>query len=89
VFDLIQMVENSHDFSGAEIEEAIISALYDAFYTRQDLTTEHVLAALQETVPLAKTMSEKITAQRTWAKGRARNASVTRVAGDESSTIAV
>jgi hypothetical protein len=77
-FDLQALVDASRDFSGAEIEEAIISALYDAFYEKQDLTTAHVLAALGQTVPLAKTMAEKVTAQRNWAVGRARNASVIR-----------
>ena len=70
------MVEASPDFSGAEIEEAIISALYDAFYAKEELNTAHVLATLSQTVPMAKTMAEKIAAQRNWAKGRARNASV-------------
>jgi SpoVK/Ycf46/Vps4 family AAA+-type ATPase len=68
----------SQDFSGAEIEEAINSALYDAFYGRQEVTTEHILRALGETVPLAKTMDEHINRLRTWAEGRARNASVPR-----------
>ncbi len=75
-FDLQSLVEASKDFSGAEIEEAIISALYDAFYEKKDLATEHVLAGLRQTVPLAKTMAEKVNAQRNWAVGRARNASV-------------
>ena len=75
-FDLLALVEASPDFSGAEIEEGIISALYDAFYAKEELKTEHVLATLSQTVPLAKTMAEKIAAQRNWAKGRARNASV-------------
>jgi len=78
-FDLPALVAASPDFSGAEIEEAIISALYDAFYEKQELSTAHVVAALAETVPLAKTMAEKITAQRHWANGRARNASVPRL----------
>ena len=78
-FDLPALAAASPDFSGAEIEEAIISALYDAFYDKQDLTTAHVLSALVQTVPLAKTMAEKIEAQRTWAVGRARNASFPRV----------
>ena len=78
-FDLPALVAASQDFSGAEIEEAIISALYDAFYAREELSTAHVLEALGQTVPMAKTMSEKITAQRNWAKGRARNASIPRV----------
>ncbi len=74
-FDLEQLIEASEDFSGAEIEEAIISALYDSFYAKQELATEHVLEALRQTVPLARTMSEKINALRHWAVGRARNAS--------------
>ncbi|HET7625760.1 MAG TPA: AAA family ATPase [Verrucomicrobiae bacterium] len=75
-FDLKSLVEASRDFSGAEIEEAIISALYDAFYAQQELANEHVFAALNQTVSLAKTMAEKINALRSWAIGRARNASV-------------
>ena len=74
-FDLPALVEASRDFSGAEIEEAIISALYDAFYEKRELTTSHVLTSLRQTVPLAKTMSEKVTSQRKWAAGRTRNAS--------------
>jgi len=83
-FDFPTLVAASPDFSGAEIEEAIISALYDAFYARQELATAHVLEALSQTVPLAKTMAEKVAAQRNWAKGRARNASVPRTAQDVS-----
>jgi len=81
-FDVPTLVAASPEFSGAEIEEAIISALYDAFYARQELATTHVLAALSQTVPLARTMAEKVAAQRTWAAGRARNASVAELAGD-------
>jgi ATP-dependent 26S proteasome regulatory subunit len=75
-FDIEALVAASKELSGAEIEEAIISALYDAFYAKQELATEHVLATLGQTVPLARTMAEKITSQRNWAAGRARNASV-------------
>jgi hypothetical protein len=42
------------------------------------LATAHVLNTLSQTVPLARTMAEKITAQRDWANGRARNASLAR-----------
>jgi SpoVK/Ycf46/Vps4 family AAA+-type ATPase len=77
-FNLDVLTGASGEFSGAEIEEAINSALYDAFYAKQELTTEHVLGALAETVPLAKTMDEQINRLRSWAEGRARNASVPR-----------
>jgi hypothetical protein len=75
-FDIDALVTASKDLSGAEIEEAIISALYDAFYAKQELSTAHVLSTLGQTVPLARTMAEKISSQRNWASGRARNASV-------------
>jgi SpoVK/Ycf46/Vps4 family AAA+-type ATPase len=74
-FDLKTLVDASKDFSGAEIEEAIISALYDAFYEKQELATGHVLTSLKQTVPLARTMAEKVSSQRKWAAGRTRNAS--------------
>jgi SpoVK/Ycf46/Vps4 family AAA+-type ATPase len=77
-FDLEALVEASHQFSGAEIEEAINSALYDAFYEKTSLTTTQVLTALSQTVPLARTMDEQINRLRNWAEGRARNASVPR-----------
>lgn len=74
-FDLDQLAQASQDFSGAEIEEAIISGLYDAFHAGTDLDTATVLAALEQSVPLARTMKEQIQALRAWAEGRARNAS--------------
>jgi ATP-dependent 26S proteasome regulatory subunit len=74
-FDLETLAARSENFSGAEIEQAIISALYDAFYAKHELTTEDTLRALLQTVPLAKTMDEQIGRLRSWAVGRARNAS--------------
>ena len=78
-FDLALLAENSKDFSGAEIEEAITSAMYDAFYAGRELETEDVLKAIHETVPLARTMDEQINHLRSWAGGRARDASAGRV----------
>jgi hypothetical protein len=78
-FDLKTLAVCSKDYSGAEIEEAVISALYDAFSSQQELSTEHILVALRQTVPLSKTMDEQMNRLRNWAEGRARNASVPRV----------
>ncbi len=75
--NLRELARGSHDLSGAEIEEAINSALYDAFYAGTDLQIDHLRVALEQTVPLAKTMEEQINRLRSWADGRARNASVT------------
>ena len=80
-FDLPELVRCTEEFSGAEIEEAIISALYDVFYLDKPLETADVLRNVQSTVPLSKTMSEKLTQLRNWADGRARRAT-TLVAGD-------
>lgn len=77
-FDLATLAACSKEFSGAEIEESIISALYDAFYAQEELTTEYILQSLHQTVPLSKTMDEQINRLRSWAEGRARNASVVR-----------
>ncbi|HTS16070.1 MAG TPA: AAA family ATPase [Verrucomicrobiae bacterium] len=77
-FDVRALVAVSEHFSGAEIEEAIISALYDAFYAGRDLTTDDILQTMRQTVPLSKTMDEHLNRLRNWAEGRARNASVPR-----------
>jgi ATP-dependent 26S proteasome regulatory subunit len=79
-FDIDALGAAAEGFSGAEIEQAVISALYDAFYLGRDIETADVLHSVGETVPLSKTMSEGISGLRSWAEGRARPASVTKVA---------
>ena len=79
-FNLDLIAEKGEGMTGAEIEQAIVSALFDE-YDRAGksgvLTTEGVLHSLQETVPLSRTMKEKIAALRNWCKTRARPASST------------
>jgi len=77
-YEVRELAAASPGFSGAEIEEAIISALYDVFYARRELDTPDIREALVQTVPLAKTMDEPINRLRAWADGRARHASVAR-----------
>jgi SpoVK/Ycf46/Vps4 family AAA+-type ATPase len=74
-FDLHKLAQESEGFSGAELEESIISALYDVFYQKKDLATEDLLNSIRTTVPLSKTMEEKLTQLRRWVQGRARYAS--------------
>ncbi len=74
-FDLPGLAELSHGFSGAEIEQAIISALYDAFDSRSQLGEGDIRAVLGQTVPLSRTMAEGIAQLRQWAANRARAAS--------------
>ena len=70
-FDLPRLAAASNGFSGAEIEQSIVSALYTAFSQKQQLSTEILLAELQGTRPLSVTRAEEIAAIRDWAKGRA------------------
>jgi SpoVK/Ycf46/Vps4 family AAA+-type ATPase len=74
-FDLETLARLSEGFSGAEIEEAVVSGLFDAFSKSTELNTEILRLSLAETVPLSKTMSEELNRLRTWAQGRARPAS--------------
>lgn len=84
-FDLDLLARSCDGFSGAEIEEAIVSALFDAFSENRDLDTETVRNSLQETVPLSRTMSEELNRLRNWANGRARSASGAQVVSPEES----
>lgn len=73
-FDLSQLSSEASGFSGAEIEEAIVSSMFDAFYEKQPLSTERLLASIGQTVPLSKIMSEDVETLRQWASNRARSA---------------
>jgi SpoVK/Ycf46/Vps4 family AAA+-type ATPase len=79
-FNLDTLSQAAAGYSGAEIEEAIISAMFDAFYEKEKLTTERVVESLKQAVPLSKTMSEDIDELRKWADGRARAATSAEVA---------
>ncbi len=70
-FDLRRLVELTDGFSGAEIEQAVVSALYTAFSHQEDLTTEFIAEEIEMTKPLSVTMAERIDALREWAKDRA------------------
>lgn len=74
-YDVARLAKEADQFSGAEIEQAILSAMYKAFAEDREFTTEDVLESIAETVPLAVTASEKITYLRQWADKRARPAS--------------
>jgi SpoVK/Ycf46/Vps4 family AAA+-type ATPase len=73
-FDLDKLVDATIDYSGAELEQAVVAALYDAFDTGNDLSTDGLVQTLRDIVPLAVTMREQIEAMREWARTRARPA---------------
>jgi SpoVK/Ycf46/Vps4 family AAA+-type ATPase len=70
-FDVIALAETTDGFSGAELEQVIVSSLYTAFSSSSDITTEILLSEAKQTVPLSKTMAEKVASLRSWAKERA------------------
>jgi len=74
-FDLEKLANNSNGFSGAEIEQAVISALYDAFESGHNLGDEDILRNIHATVPISHTMEGRISALRNWAITHARPAS--------------
>jgi SpoVK/Ycf46/Vps4 family AAA+-type ATPase len=61
----------SEGYSGAEIEQAVVAALFDAFAERRPLQVEDLLRAVANMVPLSVTQAEQISAIRTWADVRA------------------
>jgi SpoVK/Ycf46/Vps4 family AAA+-type ATPase len=73
-FDLEQLAKVSDGFSGAEIEQAIIAAMYEAFAQDREFTQLDIIAAIKATLPLSRTMTEQVTALRDWARQRARPA---------------
>jgi SpoVK/Ycf46/Vps4 family AAA+-type ATPase len=73
-FDLDQLVMVCDGFSGAEIEQALIAAMYEAFAQDREFTQLDIIAAIRATLPLSKTMHEQVTALRDWARQRARPA---------------
>jgi AAA+ superfamily predicted ATPase len=70
-FDVDALVAASDGFSGAEIEGAIVGAMYRAYAAGTELTTRDVLTELSQTTPLSRTRAEDIVSMRLWAQGRA------------------
>ena len=73
-FDFDQLSKVCEGFSGAEIEQGLVSAMYEAFAQGREFTQLDIIAAIRATMPLSKTMSEQVSALRDWARQRARPA---------------
>jgi SpoVK/Ycf46/Vps4 family AAA+-type ATPase len=65
------LVSQSEGFIGAEIEEVVVSALFEAFSENRSILFEDLLKAVEQTVPLSITQAEQIATLREWAKMRA------------------
>ena len=69
-WDFAPLVQASEGFSGAEIEQAVVSALYAAHGAGEPMGAAHVLHEMQHTRPLSVLMAEQVNALRAWASTR-------------------
>ncbi|MFN0313715.1 MAG: AAA family ATPase [Burkholderiales bacterium] len=70
-FDITALASCSEGFSGAEIEQAIVSASFEARARETALTQAGIEEEMRRTRPLSVVMAEKLHALQEWAKGRA------------------
>ncbi|MCL5042435.1 MAG: AAA family ATPase [Gammaproteobacteria bacterium] len=69
-FDLPLLAAASEGFSGAEIEQGVVAAVYAAAARDDEMTDQDVVEALGATSPLSVVMAEKLHSLRQWAEGR-------------------
>jgi SpoVK/Ycf46/Vps4 family AAA+-type ATPase len=74
-FDLPQLVQATEGFSGAEIEQAINDALFQAFHAGREVQTNDIRDAVGRSYPLSRTRARQITELTQWAEQNARPAS--------------
>lgn len=73
-FDLHQLARITEGFTGAEIEQVFIEALYAGFARGAEPTDLDIAQVLNDFVPLSRLMSDQIKSLRTWSQGRTRAA---------------
>lgn len=71
-FDLGALADVSEGFSGAELEQAVVAGLFEAFDAGGDLETGHLMAALQDTYPLSRARAREIGILTDWARRNAK-----------------
>lgn len=69
-YDLDALAAATEGFSGAELEQLIVSALYAAFAENAELTNAHLMTEAKNTQPLSTLMAERVDELRAWAEGR-------------------
>jgi len=74
-YDLKALARASKGYSGAEIEQTVVGALFAAFDADRELSQEDLLKETKASVPLSKMMEEEIDELRTWAQMRTRPSS--------------
>jgi hypothetical protein len=75
-YDLERLAYETPDFSGAEIEQTLIEAMHTGFSQGRDFSTDDILEAASQMIPLARTAKEQVEFLQQWAAaGKARLAS--------------
>lgn len=69
-FDIAKLAEAAGGFSGAEIEQAVVAALYRSLFLKRPLDTEFIFQEILETIPFSVSRSEEIARLRKHARGR-------------------
>jgi SpoVK/Ycf46/Vps4 family AAA+-type ATPase len=69
-FDVPRLAVAAEGFAGAEIEQTVVAAIYEALAEKKPLATEHIFGEIQRTRPLSVVMAEKVEGLRAWAAGR-------------------
>jgi len=80
-FDLAALADSSQGFSGAEIEQAVVDALFSAFEAGRELEQADIAGALNATYPLSRARAAEIASLTEWARWNARPASARVPAG--------
>jgi ATPase family associated with various cellular activities (AAA) len=75
LFDLVFLAKATKGWNGAEIEQAIVSAVVDAYAEKRPITEQDLYKMISATVPLSITMEDQIKAIKSWAHDRAISAS--------------
>lgn len=73
-YDLPILANRTEGYSGAELEQVVISAMIDAYGQGRVLSDEDLEKSRDQTVPLSVTMEEKVFELREWASSRCRRA---------------
>lgn len=75
-YDIERLANATPDFSGAEIEQSLVDAMHIGFSQNRDFTSDDILEAASQIIPLARTAQEQVQALQNWASsGKARLAS--------------
>ena len=77
-FDLTVVVEESERYSGAELEQVVVGAMFKSYADGREVDTDDLIDSVREIVPLAVTMDDQLKDLRDWARSRARRASADR-----------